>query len=215
VPLSGARPERTSRETKSTKGAPSGSPEGGDEMPILDLFMGPKCADCQCRIKGTKFPLTADRWLCPPCKNKREEAEREPREDEAERKRREKLILMSQEGRLDAVVSLLENRGEVNAKDQRGLTPLHLAAQNGHQDVVALLLFKGADVKAETRWDGEPPLSSRTSIVPRTVNSSISSGNMAFRQSSTRPSAGYVNVRASMPGTNRKNRLRIKMPEHH
>jgi ankyrin repeat protein len=34
------------------------------------------------------------------------------------------------------------------AADKGGLTPLHMAAREGHKDVAALLLDRGADVRA-------------------------------------------------------------------
>jgi ankyrin repeat protein len=38
---------------------------------------------------------------------------------------------------------LLANKAEVNAKDKNGWTPLHWAAQGGHQDVAELLRQHG------------------------------------------------------------------------
>jgi ankyrin repeat protein len=38
---------------------------------------------------------------------------------------------------------LLANKAEVNAKDNRGNTPLHLAAAKGHKDVAELLRQHG------------------------------------------------------------------------
>ena len=52
-------------------------------MPLFDLILGPKCTDCHCRIKGPKFSLAGNEWLCPACKNARDETERKRREDEA------------------------------------------------------------------------------------------------------------------------------------
>jgi len=45
----------------------------------------------------------------------------------------------------------------VNAKNQRGLTPLHAAAVNGHKEVTELLIDKSADVNAKTKR-GDTPL---------------------------------------------------------
>lgn len=47
-------------------------------------------------------------------------------------------------------VHLLLAHGDVDIdpRDENGYTPLHLATVKGHTDVVALLLFKGANVDA-------------------------------------------------------------------
>ena len=48
---------------------------------------------------------------------------------------------------------LLANKADVNATDNGGMTPLHLARYNGHKDVVELLLANNADVNAkDKRW---------------------------------------------------------------
>jgi ankyrin repeat protein len=44
---------------------------------------------------------------------------------------------------------LLAAGGDVNAKDPRGLTPLHEAARWGWNDVVKFLVANGADVNAK------------------------------------------------------------------
>jgi ankyrin repeat protein len=41
---------------------------------------------------------------------------------------------------------LLEHKAEVDAKDNDGETALQLAAENGHEVVVRLLVEKGADI---------------------------------------------------------------------
>jgi ankyrin repeat protein/tRNA A-37 threonylcarbamoyl transferase component Bud32 len=50
-----------------------------------------------------------------------------------------------------------ESRGQVNAADEHGWTPLHVAAHGGHADIASLLLAAGADA---TRVDhfGDTPL---------------------------------------------------------
>ena len=42
-------------------------------------------------------------------------------------------------GHLEVVKSLLEAKAEVDSKNNYGQTPLSLAAENGHSEVVALL----------------------------------------------------------------------------
>ncbi len=57
-----------------------------------------------------------------------------------------------------ATVNLLLARGaDVNAKDNRSVTPLMLALANGYPDVVPLLLDRGADVNARDNT-GKSPL---------------------------------------------------------
>jgi TonB family protein len=56
----------------------------------------------------------------------------------------------AKEGNLAKVKALLKhNRKMVSSKDNNGSTPLHLAAWNGHKDIVELLLANKADVNAK------------------------------------------------------------------
>jgi ankyrin repeat protein len=52
---------------------------------------------------------------------------------------------------------LLAKKADVNAKTNRGFTPLHIAAFNGHKEVTAFLLANGANVNA-TSDQGLTPL---------------------------------------------------------
>src|SRR5882762_8112045 len=59
---------------------------------------------------------------------------------------------------LPEVRQLLKNDpGLVFAKDENGFTPLHLAAANGHKDMVDFLLTTKADVNAKDN-SGSTPL---------------------------------------------------------
>lgn len=54
-------------------------------------------------------------------------------------------------GDLAAIKRLLpQNAGLLDARDEKGRTPLHLAALNGHKDAVLLLIEKGAEVNLKS-----------------------------------------------------------------
>jgi ankyrin repeat protein len=61
-------------------------------------------------------------------------------------------------GDLGEVNTLIENEASINAANKDGVTPLFMAAQNGHRDTVAALLDHGADAKQGTTSDGITPL---------------------------------------------------------
>jgi ankyrin repeat protein len=58
----------------------------------------------------------------------------------------------------ESVVALLLDNGNVNAKGRNGLTPLYYAVMGGHNEVVELLVHKGADVNAKDNKIGWTPL---------------------------------------------------------
>lgn len=49
---------------------------------------------------------------------------------------------------MDIATMLLEYGAKPDAESKNGFTPLHLAAQEGHTDIVSLLLEKQANVNA-------------------------------------------------------------------
>jgi ankyrin repeat protein len=60
-------------------------------------------------------------------------------------------------GYLASLKTLIEkNKKLVNAKDKDGNTPLYRAAANGHDQVVQLLLDKGAEIDAKNKYGGTP-----------------------------------------------------------
>ena len=57
----------------------------------------------------------------------------------------------AKEGNIDAVKQHLDAGVDVNAKDDEGQTPLHLAAEYGQKEVAVILITNGADVNAKTQ----------------------------------------------------------------
>lgn len=55
------------------------------------------------------------------------------------------LFFAAREGLVETAVQVLDAGADVNAKDQYGFTALHEAADKGHEQVVKLLLERGAD----------------------------------------------------------------------
>jgi cytohesin len=62
-------------------------------------------------------------------------------------------------GNIEAVKKHLAAGVDVNATSKMwsGMTPLHIAAEGGHNEIAELLIAKGANVNAKTN-DGETPL---------------------------------------------------------
>ena len=63
----------------------------------------------------------------------------------------------ARQGKIEAVKQHLTDGVGVNAKSERGRTPLHSAAREGHKEVIELLIAKGADMNAKDD-DGTTPL---------------------------------------------------------
>jgi ankyrin repeat protein len=63
----------------------------------------------------------------------------------------------ARQGKIEAVKQHLTDGVGVNAKSERGMTPLHSAAREGHKEVVELLIANGADVNPKD-MKGQTPL---------------------------------------------------------
>ena len=63
-----------------------------------------------------------------------------------------KLREAIREGDIEAVKRHLAAGMDVNARDDNGWNPLHLAAENGHKGIAELLIDKGANVNAKDKY---------------------------------------------------------------
>ena len=61
------------------------------------------------------------------------------------------LIIAAGLDRIDMAQKLLQNRADVNVRDEEGKTALIHAAFKGHADMVRLLMNNGANVEAEDK----------------------------------------------------------------
>jgi ankyrin repeat protein len=72
-------------------------------------------------------------------------------------KNTQSLLEAVKKGNIDLVKSLISSGANINAKDDRGMTPLHEAAYYGQREVAKVLIAKGANVN-ETDTAGQTPL---------------------------------------------------------
>jgi hypothetical protein len=61
---------------------------------------------------------------------------------------RSALHIAAMEGKLEAVLFLIEKKANLNAQASSGETPLHLATLNSHKNVIEVLLDEGANADA-------------------------------------------------------------------
>ena len=69
------------------------------------------------------------------------------------------LMRACERGCADAVAVMLDHGAEHSRANARGDTPLHVAAFEGNESCVMLLVQAGADVRKTDRTDGRTPLS--------------------------------------------------------
>ena len=70
------------------------------------------------------------------------------------------LVDAARVGNLEAAKQHLVAGADVDFRNQQGFTPLHVAAQKGHNKVAELLIAKGANVNTSGRLIGTTPLDS-------------------------------------------------------
>jgi ankyrin repeat protein len=68
----------------------------------------------------------------------------------------EKMCASACKGDLNEIKSLFAKRASVNAADYDKRSALHLAAAEGHEEVVKFLVEMKAEVNAKDRWGGDP-----------------------------------------------------------
>ena len=68
------------------------------------------------------------------------------------KKRKDELVAVAEDGRLDRVKKLLKAGVDPNARCKDGFTALMCAAARGHTDVVVALLGFGAELHARARY---------------------------------------------------------------
>jgi ankyrin repeat protein len=54
-------------------------------------------------------------------------------------------------GRTEIISALIDAGADMNVKDGSGLTPMQLAAKNGHKDLVTMLLAKAKALKNKNK----------------------------------------------------------------
>jgi hypothetical protein len=69
----------------------------------------------------------------------------------------QKLLEASKNGNLEEVKKAINNGANINAKNNYGATPLHLACYNGYLEIVECLVENKAEINAKNN-DGYPPL---------------------------------------------------------
>ncbi len=75
--------------------------------------------------------------------------------------------MAARNGHVDTVKVLIAKGTDVNAKDQDGWTPLHLAAYKCHIDIVKVLLKKGADLLLKNNSGKTPRDLARTGDIKK------------------------------------------------
>lgn len=143
----------------------------GEYTPSLELFF--KCArenDTERLESMLESGFTDDKWilsqmchplcLCDKCQDLLISTRSDPRALTSSSRNDRGYTAMHTaaiNNNLQSMEVLYRYKGDINATDYHGSSPLHLACQRGHQDATIWLLDKGADMNLEDN-DGNTPL---------------------------------------------------------
>jgi ankyrin repeat protein len=104
------------------------------------------------------FYLLAIVLIIPACGDKQPDVMEEGIEagQETETNAPKTVFAVAAKGTVGELQEFLRESGDINARDEDGLTLLHIAVMGVNPDVVEFLLEKGADVNARNKWDATP-----------------------------------------------------------
>lgn len=108
---------------------------------------------------------------------------------------RDALWAAVRSGDAKKVAAQLDKGGDVNARNETGITALWIATANGHKDVIELLIARGADVNARDGIWYQTPLSqstSRAEIAKLLLKAGAKDGDAALIAAAQRGNAGVV-----------------------
>jgi ankyrin repeat protein len=105
-------------------------------------------------------------------------AEKEPKSPTAPaRVSDEDFRIAAYEGKLGTVRGAIESGSDVNAADpDKSLTALHMAAYNGHSEIVELLIDHGATIDCRDAEGKTPLIHACTDAFPKTVEILLDAG---------------------------------------